>query len=200
MIIQFLERVLTGSIDLKNSLDSELQIYSKYCIRIRSRSLHIIDLEPFISRLLFGESNRVRNLSLEDDEPAVLAENTVIQSSSEEEDDSRNDEKENEPEKREKKKKTSFGSAKVIESGQLTRKVKKKKYTVDDEGNMVTETYFSEEEITKEEMEKEKAKEEKKKSEVKKLALPPTKKSAPAVKANKGPMKQKSISAFFKKK
>ena len=89
----------------------------------------------------------------------------------------------------------------MIQSGQLTRKVKKKKYTVDDEGNMVTETYFSEEEITKEEMEKEKSKEEKKKSEMKKLAPPPpAKKSAPAVKASKGPMKQKSISAFFKKK
>ena len=38
------------------------------------------------------------------------------------------------------------------------RKVKKKRYTIDEEGNMVTETYFSEEEVTEEEMELEKKK------------------------------------------
>ena len=43
-------------------------------------------------------------------------------------------------------------------SDRLMRKVKKKRYTIDEEGNMVTETYFSEEEVTEEEMELEKKK------------------------------------------
>ena len=76
-----------------------------------------------IFRLLFGDSQeeRVRNLSL-DDEPKVLAEDTMMQSS----EDEQVEEKENVPEK---KKKTSFGSAKVVGNGKPTRKVKKKKYT-----------------------------------------------------------------------
>ena len=65
---------------------------------------------------------------------------------------------------------------------------------VDDEGNMVTETYYEEEEIPEAELEKEKSKKEKKPTEKKQ----PPKKAAPVAKP--GNMKQKSISAFFKKK
>merc|ERR1712131_455353 len=118
-------------------------------------------------KLLFGDSQeeRLKNISLDDDK--VLAEDT-IRSDSEHEglpsDEMSEEEKENK-QKKDKKEKTQFGSAKVIGGDQVpTKKVKKKRYTVDDEGNMVTETYFVKEEMTSEEIEKQKKEDEKRKS------------------------------------
>ena len=46
-ISQILERILMEHIDMKNSLDSKLQIYSICSIRIRSRKLDIIKMYSF---------------------------------------------------------------------------------------------------------------------------------------------------------
>ena len=85
----------------------------------------------------------------------------------------------------------------MVGSGKAVRKVKKKRYTVDDEGNMVTETYFEEEEIPEAELAAQKEAEKPAKSDSKDTA-PKPKKTAPP--PPKGPMKQKSIASFFTKK
>ena len=66
---------------------------------------------------------------------------------------------------------------------------------------MVTETYYVNEEMTNEEIEKQKKEDEKRKSPAAK-SNPSSKKVAPkpSVAAQKGSMKQKSISSFFKPK
>ena len=79
---------------------------------------------------MFGASQeeRLRNISIEDENKEVLAEDTMLKSDteSERERDSESDqEKENIP----KKKKAEFGSAKVLNQ-KMTKKVKKKRYTV----------------------------------------------------------------------
>ena len=82
---------------------------------------------------MFGddEEKRLRNISIEEDEPKILAENTILSSEeSEHEGHDENyseDEKENKPKK---KPKTSFGTAKIIGDGKATKKVKKTRYHV----------------------------------------------------------------------
>ena len=72
---------------------------------------------------------------------------------------------------------------------------------IDDEGNMVTETYYVKEEMTNEEIEKQKKEDEKRKSPAAKSNPAPKKiASKSSASAQKGSMKQKSISSFFKPK
>ena len=72
---------------------------------------------------------------------------------------------------------------------------------IDDEGNMVTETYYVKEEMTNEEIEKQKKEDEKRKSPAAKSNPAPKKiTSKSSASAQKGSMKQKSISSFFKPK
>lgn len=152
-------------------------------------------------KLLFGDSQeeRLKNISLDDDK--MLAEDTIRSDDSDHEglpsDEMSEEEKENK-QKKMKKEKTQFGSAKVIGGDQVqTKNIKKKRYTVDDEGNMVTETYYVKEEMTNDEIEKQKKEDEKRKSPAnpKKIVS-----KSSAASSQKSSMKQKSISSFFKPK